>query len=95
MGRGRWLQGVRVLRISRSHEWATPTEMGEPPPGVGPSMSDTTGVVHVGLRKRHYVVVLLAVLLALVGVVGSVLGADAIAHNNAEKSQQSFKSASG
>jgi diguanylate cyclase (GGDEF)-like protein len=57
-------------------------------------MGDTTGVAHVRLMKRHHVVALLAVLLAVVGGVGSVLGADAITHSNAEKSQQSFKSSS-
>ena len=58
-------------------------------------MADTTSVARIELRKRHHVVALLAVLLAVVGGVGSVLGANAIAHNNAEKSQQSFKISSG
>jgi len=60
-----------------------------------PSVVRGPGIAKVRHSRRHYASLAVAALLAVVGVVGSVVGADAVAHNNTQKSQQAFKSSSG
>jgi diguanylate cyclase (GGDEF)-like protein len=62
---------------------------GQEPPGLShPEKKDRR-------TKRHFALVVAALAIAIIGTVGSSVGANTIARNNAAKSQQAFRSASG
>ena len=60
--------------------------------GSAGAAATETGATTVAHSKRHYALAAAAALLVLAGVIGSVLGANAVARSNNAKTQLAFKS---